>query len=101
MKEGMKTLEEIKKILEEYKETLREKYGVKEIGIFGSYVRKETKRASDVDILVEFDRTIDLLEFISLEDHLKGILKVKVDLVMKDALKPRIGKCILREVVYI
>jgi len=50
----MKTLEEIKKILRQHKTELKEKYGVKEIGIFGSYVRGEQKKKSDIDILVEF-----------------------------------------------
>jgi len=50
----MKTLDEIKNILAQHKEELRQKYKVKEIGIFGSYVRGEQKRKSDVDILVEF-----------------------------------------------
>ena len=48
------TVEEIRKILREHKDELRKKYGVLEIGIFGSYVRGEQEKDSDVDILVEF-----------------------------------------------
>ncbi|MEM4611046.1 MAG: nucleotidyltransferase domain-containing protein, partial [Thermoproteota archaeon] len=54
MMEG-RILEKVKKVLKEHKEELREKYGVKEIGIFGSYVRGENKESSDLDILVEFE----------------------------------------------
>jgi len=97
----MRTLNEIKKILEGQKEILRQKYGVTEIGIFGSYVRDQTGQGSDLDILVEFDRSIGLLKFIEIEGYLSDILGVKVDLVMRDALKPRIGKHVLKEVVYI
>ena len=96
-------LEEIKRILQEHREELREKYRVKEIGIFGSYVRGEQRRKSDLDVLVEFepDAGIDLISFVELEDYLSRLLGIKVDLVMKSALKPRIGERVLREVVYI
>jgi len=96
---NMKTLEEIEKILREHKEELRRKFKVKEIGIFGSYVRGEAKETSDVDILVEFDETPSLFEFIKLETYLSELLGVKADLVMKKALKPHIKQHILREVV--
>jgi uncharacterized protein len=88
-----------KKKLAAYKPVLAEQYGVKEIGIFGSYVRGEQQRKSEVDILVDFTRSLSLLEFIHLENELIDLLGVKVDLVMKTALKPRIGKHILEEVV--
>lgn len=99
----MKTLQEIKEILESHKEELREKYGVSEIGVFGSYIRGEEKEKSDVDILVEFaeDARISLLDFVGLENYISDLLGAKVDLVEKSALKPRIGKHILREVVYL
>jgi len=97
----MKDLKEIKRILVEHKEILKKKFKVKEIGIFGSYVRGEQKRDSDVDILVEFEETPTLLEFMELENYLTEILGVKVDLVMKRALKPTIKEFVLREVVYV
>ena len=97
----MKTLEEIEKILREHKGELREKFKVKEIGIFGSYVRGEAKETSGVDILVEFDETPSLFEFIELETYLSELFGVKVDLVMKKALKPHIKQHVLREVLYV
>ena len=93
------TTETIKAKLIAYKPFLVERYGVKEIGIFGSYVRGDQKQKSDVDILVDFTGTISLLDFIHLENELSDLLGVKVDLVMKTALKPRIGRQILEEVV--
>jgi len=94
-------LERIISILKEHKAELKEKYGVKEIGIFGSYVSGEYKEKSDIDILVEFeeDAKIGLLKFVNLENYLSDLIGVKVDLVEKSALKPRIGKNILREVI--
>ena len=78
-----------------------ERYRVKDIGIFGSYVRGEQKKRSDLDILVDFDEPISLLKFIELENYLRENIGLKVDLVMKDSLKPRIGKHIIKEVVNI
>ena len=95
----MKTLDEIQKILRQQKDFLRKKYKIKEIGIFGSYVRGEQRYTSDVDILVEFEEIPSLLKFVKLENYLSEVLGVKVDLVEKKALKPRIGKHILQEVV--
>jgi len=99
----MKYVEEIKEKLEELKPLLEEKFEVKSIGIFGSYVRGGEKKGSDLDILVEFEESADLslLDFIRLENYLSEELGVKVDLVEKGTLKPRIGKHILEEVVTI
>jgi predicted nucleotidyltransferase len=98
----MKTIEEIKRILKERKEELRDRFKVKEIGVFGSYVRGEQRRkGSDIDILVEFEEPIGFLEFLGLEEYLSDLLGAKVDLVSRKALKPRIGGYILKEVVYI
>jgi uncharacterized protein len=80
---------------------LREKYGVKSLGIFGSYVRDDQSRGSDVDILVEFEEPISLFRFMALEYELEDFTGRKVDLVMKTALKPAIGRHILGEVAYL
>lgn len=94
-------LDRIINILKEHKEELKEKYEVKEIGVFGSYVRREQKKKSDIDILVEFepDARISLLDFVGLENYISDLLGARVDLVEKSALKPRIGKHILSEVI--
>ena len=97
----MQTIEKLKATLALHKEELRKKYKVKEIGIFGSYVRQEQNKKSDVDVLVTFDETIDLFSFIELENYLSDILGIKVDLVMKDGIKPRLKERILSEAVYV
>jgi predicted nucleotidyltransferase len=97
----MKKVKEIKKILKDNKAVLKNEYGVIEIGLFGSYVKGNQKEASDVDILVEFEKAIDLFTFVHLKDHLSDLLGVNVDLVAKKALKPKIGERILSETVYI
>jgi len=93
------TLNEIKDILVVHKEELKRKYGVSEIGIFGSYIRNKQDENSDVDILVEFEKAIDLFTFINLKYFLSDLLGTNVDLVMKKSLKPKIGQRILNEVV--
>ena len=88
-------------ILRNHKKTLSKQYKVKEIGIFGSYVRGEQKRRSDVDILVEFSEIPGLLKFIQLEDYLAGALNHRVDLVHKKALRSQLRELILNEVIYV
>ena len=99
----MKTLREIRETLLKHKDELKQKYKVKEIGIFGSYIRNKQQITSDVDILIEFDEGagISLLDFIHIENYLSDLLAVKVDLVEKSTLKPRIGRHILKEVSYL
>ncbi|MBD2682068.1 MULTISPECIES: nucleotidyltransferase family protein [Nostoc] len=97
----MKTIEEISQWLVQHKSVLQERYKVKELGIFGSYVRKEQTEISDIDLLVEFSEIPSLLKFVNLENYLSDNLGVKVDLVHKGGLKPRIGERILKEVVYL
>lgn len=96
-----KELEEIQQILKKEKPFLADRFGLKEIGVFGSYVRGEEREDSDLDVLVEFEKPlrIDLIGFVELENYLTDRLGTKVDLAMKDELKPRIGERILAEVV--
>ena len=86
-------------VLRKYLPEPQERYGVRSLGIFGSFVRGEQQTRNDLDVLVEFDRAPTLFGFIDLGDHLTDLLGVKVDLVMKSALKPTIGSFILAEVV--
>ena len=97
----MKTREEILKILKNELPYLRKEYGVKFVGIFGSYARSEQNSESDVDVLVEFSKPIGFFKFVELEDYLSRKLGIKVDLVTTDALKPVIKPQIMREVVYV
>ena len=97
----MSELDKILLKLKKRKTTLKRKFKVRSMGVFGSYSRGEQRRTSDVDVLVEFYEAPGLLGYVSLEDELSRYIGKKVDLVMKSALKPRIGRQILREVVYV
>ncbi|EKD38624.1 MAG: hypothetical protein ACD_75C00671G0003 [uncultured bacterium] len=80
---------------------LRREYAVVSLGLFGSYVRGEQRKGSDLDVLVEFADVPGMLKFLDLERDLSHLLGVPVDLVQKEALKPSIGKRILEEVLSI
>ena len=92
---------EYARVLREHLPELKERYGVESLGIFGSYVRGEETEGSDLDVLVDFSRSIGLFGFVGLNDDLSDLLGTKVDLVMKGALRRRIGKRILEEVVQV
>jgi len=89
------------RFLRENKEFLTVKFGVLDIALFGSWVKNRQKKCSDLDLLVElkresktFDNYMDLKFFF--EDH----FKMKVDLVLKDSIRPELKKTILAEAVH-
>ena len=74
-------------------------FHARSLGIFGSYVRGEAGKGSDLDLLVEIDDPkMGLLKFIALENYLGDLLGIKVDLVEKETLKPAIGRHVMEEV---
>ena len=76
-------------------------YGVKRVGLFGSYIRGEMKEDSDVDISVEIEKDISLLDFVGLKQEIEEVLGKKVDLVEYDTIKPLLRERILNEQVRI
>lgn len=88
----------IKETLHRQLPLLKERYRILSLGIFGSYVRQEQLPGSDLDLLVSFEDPPGLLKFIEMENYLSDLLGVNVDLVMREALKSRISKRILKEV---
>ena len=93
-------LKTIKRKLEIHKAELTRRFGIRELGVFGSYARGEQKKDSDVDILVEFS-TVPGLRFAALELALEDMLGTKVDLVRKKTIRPELRENILRDVVYV
>jgi len=80
---------------------LKEKYGVKRIGFFGSLARNEQKETSDIDVLVEFEKGAKTFDnYMNLKFFLEEVFGRKVDLVISDALKPQIRERVLEEVIY-
>jgi predicted nucleotidyltransferase len=95
-----KSVHELLAAIKAHKQILKERYKVKEIGVFGSFVRSEQTTESDVDILVDFFEVPDLLDFINLERYLQRVLRKKVDLVRKPVVRKELRERILNEVVY-
>ena len=77
---------------------LAARYHIATLGVFGSYLRGEQRPDSDLDLLVEFLEPPTLFDFVRLENELSALVGIPVDLVMKSALKPAIGRRILEEV---
>jgi len=94
-----RSLEKILEILRQQIPMLAERYNVETLEVFGSYVRSEQKKDSDLDVLVTFKEDPSLLTYIAIENYLSDLLDIKVDLVMKDSLKPKTGQQILREAI--
>lgn len=95
-----RNLDQILARLSDKKEYLRKKYFIREIGVFGSYLRREQSTSSDLDVLVDFEKPISLLRFVELEAELSEVTGIDVDLVSREALKPHIGESVRREVVF-
>jgi predicted nucleotidyltransferase len=98
----MKNINEIKEILNSFKEKIRNQYRAEIIGIFGSYVRSEQKRGSDLDVLVKFYEGATLFDLVGLALFLEEKLGIKkVDVVPYDAIREEIRDRILKEAVYL
>ena len=97
----MQTMNEIRKMIASLKPQIAEKYQVKELLLFGSYARGEQNEKSDLDLLVEFKETPDLLTFIEMEEFLSQRLQIPIDLVPKRKLKTQLRDRILKEAITI
>ncbi len=98
----MKSLKEIQEILDKNKNELREKYGVKRIGVFGSYARGEQKTTSDIDIFIELEKPLGL-RFVNLAYYLEELLGIRVELITSNAIKqkPRLLKSVMEDLIYV
>lgn len=95
----MHTLEAILNALREHAPVLAERYGVRVVGIFGSYGRGTARETSDLDLLVEYLKPISLLELVGAELYLSEVLGLKVEMVSTTALRKELRESILSEVV--
>lgn len=77
-------------------------YGVRSLELFGSVVHDDAAADSDVDLLVEFDRPVSLFHLFHVQHRLEEILKVtKVDLIMRDSIRPAFRARITGEAVHV
>lgn len=100
----MLTREKIVELLRENYPHLADEYGVKKIGLFGSYAKDTFDEASDVDVIVEFDRPIGF-KFVELTEYLEHLFNRKVDVLTREGLEGirinRIAKDIAESIVYV
>jgi hypothetical protein len=91
--------DEILAVLRSALPNLKRRWPIRSLAVFGSVTRGEASAASDLDVLVEFARPLGLSEFLALEDALSALVRRRVDLVTRAALKPYIGRQVLDEAV--
>ena len=100
----MLTKEEIMRVLQENYPHLASEYGVKRIGLFGSYAKDTPTERSDIDIVVEFDRPIGF-RFVELAEHLESLLGKRVDVLTPAGIQgiriDRIARSIEESTVYV
>ncbi len=93
--------DDIEKTLREAEPELRNRFGVKRIGIFGSFAKGLENEQSDIDILVEVERPMGLMTFIKIEQYLTNLLDRTVDLITPEAIKRYMKDDILKDVRYV
>ena len=96
-----KSISEIKDTLRSQMPILSRQYRVKSMSLFGSYTKGQDRSDSDLDILVEYTELPGLIKYIELENRLSDLLGIKVDLVIRDSLKPRIWENVLSDSIQI
>jgi len=97
----IKTKENVLELIRSNQDKIRS-YGVRKLGLFGSFVRDKQKPESDIDLLVEFQQDKKSFDnFIQLAFFLEEILESRVELITIDALSPYIGPHIIKEVEYV
>jgi len=78
---------------------LKRRWPIRSLAVFGSMARGDARPDSDLDVLVEFERPVGLTDFLALEAELENLAQRRVDLVSRSALKPYMGRNVLREAV--
>lgn len=99
MNKKVYSIEEIKNKIKENEKFLKEKYHVRKFFLFGSYAKGEQTSSSDIDLLVDFQKIIDMFEMVDLQNYLQDLFGKKIDLGTKKGLKSFIKKTILKEAI--
>ena len=97
-RKGPASREKILRVLKENRRAIRA-FGVRRLALFGSFARNEAARASDLDFVVEFERK-SFDSYMDLKVFLKNLFGCRVDLVLADAIKPRLRAPILEGAIH-
>ena len=95
----MNTINDIRRIIHQHQDTLADRYGVRIVGLFGSYARQEQRPDSDIDLLADILRPISLFELVGAELYLGEVLGAKVDLIPSRDVREELKAAILQDTV--
>jgi uncharacterized protein len=95
------SFDEVKEVINLNRLSLQEKYHISKIAIFGSVVKNALNEQSDIDILIEFDKSIGFFTLVHLQNELRSLLGRDVDLTTSGALHPLLRNTIMKELVYV
>lgn len=95
------SFDEIKEVINLHRSSLQEKYHISKIAIFGSAAKNALNEQSDIDILIEFDRSVGFFTLAHLQNELRSLLGREIDLTTSEALHPLLRNSILQELVYV
>lgn len=93
------SIDEIRNLIKENEQFLKKKYFVNRFFLFGSYAKGQQTPKSDIDLLVDFNKTIDMFALVDLQEYLKNLFGKKIDLGTKNGLKKVIKNSILNEAI--
>ncbi|MCJ7498388.1 MAG: nucleotidyltransferase family protein [candidate division Zixibacteria bacterium] len=100
----MLTQERVIELLRKEFPHLTSRYGVKRMGLFGSFAKGIQKEDSDIDIVIEFEKPIGL-KFIELAEYIEKLLGRKVDILTSEGIKgirvKKVGRDIERSIIYV
>jgi len=95
------TQKQILNFIQTHKSYMEEQYGVKKIGLFGSYATGKATKKSDIDIAIEIKSTNSFRSFFGLLHFLEDGLQHKIDLGIESSLKPVVKERIMKEIIYV
>lgn len=98
----IQTIDELLSVLKGCRQGLAERYGVRDLAVFGSYVKGNQHKRSDIDILVELEKTSKTFDnYMELKFYLTRIIGGKVDLVLKDSIREELKERVFSEAVHV
>lgn len=98
----VQNIDELLAALKGCRQGLTERFGVRDLAVFGSYVKGTQRKRSDIDILVELDKSHKTFDnYMELKFHLTRIIGGKIDLVLKDSIREELKDRVFREAVHV
>ena len=93
--------EDVLKLLSQHKPELVQRFGITDLALLGSIARDEAMDASDVDVMVEFERRSTAKRYLGVQLYLEDLLKRPVDLVQKEVVGPELKSYVERDLIHV